>query len=111
VLLQQLERSGYSVKRVSTGDAAWQALDAGERYDLLITDLVMPGSIQGAELTRRAEQTHPSMKILLISGYPQEAAIEGNGVATRHPVLTKPIPRDALLSMIDDLLVGSVTNH
>jgi signal transduction histidine kinase/ActR/RegA family two-component response regulator len=106
VLLQQLEGAGHSVKRFPTGDAAWQALEMGESCDLLITDLVMPGVVQGAELAKRVEQRYPKMKILLISGYPQEAAIEGNGVATRHPVLTKPIPRGDLLSMIIDLLTG-----
>jgi signal transduction histidine kinase len=106
VLLQQLEGAGFSVKRFPSGDAAWQALETGESCDLLITDLVMPGVIQGAELAKRVERKHPKMKILLISGYPQEAAIEGNGVATRHPVLTKPIPRGDLLSMIIDLLAG-----
>jgi signal transduction histidine kinase/ActR/RegA family two-component response regulator len=106
VLLQQLEGAGFSVKRFPSGDAAWQALEAGETCDLLITDLVMPGAIQGAELAKRVEQRHPKTKILLISGYPQEAAIEGNGVAARHPVLTKPIPRGDLLSMITDLLAA-----
>ncbi|SUZ34044.1 Blue-light-activated protein [Roseibaca ekhonensis] len=106
VLVQQLERGGYNVKHVATGDAAWEVLDRGEQFDLVVSDLVMPGSIQGAELARRLEQRYPQLKILLISGYPQEAAIEGNGVATRHPVLTKPIPRGDLLSMIETLLAG-----
>ncbi|MFA8387721.1 MAG: CHASE domain-containing protein [Pelagibaca sp.] len=104
ILVRHLDRSGYSVTRVPTGDAAWAEIEGKRKYDVLITDLVMPGAIQGAELARRVEHKHPRMKLLLISGYPQEAAIEGNGVATRHPVLTKPIPRDDLLAMLDSLL-------
>ncbi|MFA8388354.1 MAG: CHASE domain-containing protein [Pelagibaca sp.] len=104
VLVRHLDRAGYTVKRVSTGDAAWAEIERRRKYDVLITDLVMPGAIQGAELARRVEQEHSQIRVLLISGYPQEAAIEGNGVATRHPVLTKPIPRDDLLTTLDALL-------
>lgn len=104
VMLKQLEAAGYSVKRVPTGDDAWAMIESGAVFDLLITDLVMPGTLQGAELARRVEAARPAMGLLLISGYPQEAAIEGNGVARRHPVMTKPVPRSELLRMIHRLL-------
>jgi CheY-like chemotaxis protein len=104
VLLRQLEASGYSVRRVANGDAAWALIESGAEFDLLITDLVMPGTIQGADLARRVEAARPGMALLLISGYPQEAAIEGNGVARRHPVLTKPVPRSELAQMIHRVL-------
>lgn len=104
VILRQLQSGGYTVKRVPTGDAAWAEIEDGAQYDLLITDLVMPGTLQGAELARHVEAERPRMAILLISGYPQEAAIEGNGVATRHPVLTKPILRAELLQSVERLL-------
>jgi signal transduction histidine kinase/ActR/RegA family two-component response regulator len=100
VIVRQLETAGYTVKRVPTGDAAWSELESGAPYDLLISDLVMPGSLQGAELARRVEAARPGMSLLLISGYPQEAAIEGNGVASRHPVLTKPVAKAELLRVI-----------
>lgn len=104
VVRAQLEAAGYTVIRVPTADAAWAEIERGERFDLLITDIVMPGRIQGAELARRVEARHPEMALLLISGYPQEAAIEGNGVAQRHAVLAKPVPRTELLRMVERLL-------
>ena len=100
VLLRQLETAGYSVKRVASGDAALSELERGVPYDLLISDLVTPGSLQGAELARRVEAARPGVALLLISGYPQEAAIEGNGVALRHPVLTKPASKAELLRSV-----------
>ena len=103
VMQLQLENAGYTVIRVASGDEAWALLETGHRFDLLITDLVMPGDIQGAELARRVETAHPEMHILLISGYPQEAAIEGNGVAVRHTVLTKPVPKSELLRSLQRL--------
>jgi signal transduction histidine kinase len=104
IMKKQLQRAGYSVTRVPTGDAAWALLEEDDTFDLLITDLVMPGKIQGAALARRVEENLPAMRLLLISGYPQEAAIEGNGVAIRHTVLTKPVPRTELLRTIEKLL-------
>jgi CheY-like chemotaxis protein len=104
VMQRHLESAGYTVKRVSSGDAAWSLIDAGDAFDALITDLVMPGDIQGAELARRVELARPEMGLLLMSGYPQEAAIEGNGVALRHTVLTKPVSRADLLRTLDAIL-------
>jgi CheY-like chemotaxis protein len=80
VVVRELEMAGYRVKRVATGDAAWSELQRDPSYGLLISDLVMPGHLQGAELARRVEATWPDMSLLLISGYPQEAAVEGNGI-------------------------------
>jgi CheY-like chemotaxis protein len=79
-------------------------LEGGAVFDLLITDIVMPGQIQGAELARRVEAERPDMGLLLMSGYPQEAAIEGNGVAQRHAVLAKPVPKAELLRMVERVL-------
>jgi len=107
VIQRQLQAADYVVTCVSSGDAAWSAIERGEVFDLLITDLVMPGDIQGAELARRVEKARPEMRILLMSGYPQEAAIEGNGVASRHTVLTKPVPRSEMLRALERLLNGS----
>jgi signal transduction histidine kinase len=104
IVQRHLETAGYAVRRVSSGDAAWSLIDAGEAFDVLITDLVMPGDIQGAELARRVEQARPDMRLLLISGYPQEAAIDGDGVAPRRTVLTKPVPRADLLRTLDAML-------
>ncbi|SLN73693.1 CHASE domain-containing protein [Roseisalinus antarcticus] len=69
IMQKQLESFGYAVQRVSTGDAAWELLQGRQNFDPLITDLVMPGEIQGAELARRVEGLLPSMKLLLVSGY------------------------------------------
>lgn len=104
VMQQQLEAAGYSVTWVASGDAALMELESGARYDLLVSDLVMPGHVQGAELAKRVERLWPEMGILLVSGYPQEAAIEGNGVASRHPVITKPVARTDLLRAIQRIL-------
>jgi CheY-like chemotaxis protein len=104
IIQRHLESAGYAVRRVSSGDAAWSLIEAGEAFDVLITDLVMPGEIQGAELARRVEAARPDMRLLLVSGYPQEAAIEGNGVALRHTVLTKPVSRADLLRTLDAIL-------
>lgn len=104
VMRTQLEAAGYAVTWVPTADAAWAAIEAGETFDLLITDIVMPGRMQGAELARRVEAERPDWALLLVSGYPQEAAIEGNGVAQRHAVLAKPVAKADLLRIVERVL-------
>ncbi len=103
VMSAQLTAAGYGVTRVGSADAALQRLDAGERFDLLITDSVMPGRIQGVELTRQVEAKWPDMAQLLISGYPHEGG-QGDGVTRRHAALSKPVEKQALLRLVGQLL-------
>ncbi|MEM6577888.1 MAG: CHASE domain-containing protein [Pseudomonadota bacterium] len=110
VLIRQLEAAGHHVTRVATGDKAWSELQENAGYDLLISDLVMPGELQGAALARQAEEHRPSMAILLISGYPQGAEEETALPTERYPVLIKPVSQQALNKAIGRLLADQNTD-
>lgn len=96
-----LEEEGYEVRVAARGEAALQ-LAAGEPFDLLITDIVMPGW-DGTELVRRVKQIRPELRVLFITGYtrhvPRERLIGGE-------VLDKPYRRAALLYAVRHALVG-----
>ncbi|MEM9909544.1 MAG: CHASE domain-containing protein [Pseudomonadota bacterium] len=104
VLIGQLEAAGHSVYRVNSGDAAWAELQTSEKYDLLISDIIMPGRLQGVDLARKVELEHPSVSILLISGYPQDASNVQSALTSRHPVMTKPFSKQELILTIDRLM-------
>jgi signal transduction histidine kinase/CheY-like chemotaxis protein len=92
---------GYEVSEASNADAALRILDGGESFDLLLTDVVMPGSMSGWELGIEARNRRPELKVLLASGYAEEMAADGKSVTE---LLRKPFRREDLASMLRRVL-------
>lgn len=93
---------GHSVTSADDGAEALSHLQSAE-FDLLITDVVMPG-MDGIELSCRATEVNPDMKILVITGYAdqqQRAAVSGGGV---EQVLVKPFTLQQICAAADDAL-------
>ncbi|HKS57323.1 MAG TPA: response regulator [Steroidobacteraceae bacterium] len=65
----------YQVTAVENGEQALATLDGGERFELLLVDFAMPG-MNGAEVARAAQNRQPSIKVLMVSGYADSAAVE-----------------------------------
>jgi CheY-like chemotaxis protein len=65
----------YQVTAVESGEQALATLDAGERFDLLLVDFAMPG-MNGAEVANAAQNRQPGIKVLMVSGYADSAAVE-----------------------------------
>lgn len=101
-ILRALEHDGHAVKAVSDGLAAVAAL-AAERYDLLLTDIVMPG-LDGIALALKASKDYPAMKILLMTGYSAERQRAHNLAALVHRVLPKPFTLDDLIGAVKEEL-------
>ncbi len=95
-----LEEAGYDVRVAARGEAAVKLLAAGEPFDLLITDIVMPGW-DGPELARRVKLIRPELKVLYITGFTRHIApVELVGCE----VLDKPFQREKLLHTVRHLL-------
>lgn len=88
---------GYAVIEAASGEEAMQLIDTGERFDLLVTDHLMPG-ITGTDLARKVRAAMPQVSILLVSGY-----AEREGVASDIPRLVKPFRKDELALSLDRL--------
>ena len=63
-----LRRLGHAVTAVADGPAALAALDSGSAFDLLFTDVKLPGGMNGVEVARAARQRRPGLPVLLTSG-------------------------------------------
>ena len=102
-----LRRGGYQVECVP---AAEQALFLLERnsFDLLITDVVMPG-MSGPQLAREVVRRHGPMPILFISGYPDDDVLTEEMTASHARFLAKPFTRATLLCAVRDVLDRAVT--
>ncbi|WP_019960966.1 cell cycle two-component system response regulator CpdR [Woodsholea maritima] len=89
-LAKALKRAGHEVDVVADGEEGMDQLgeDAG-LYDLLLTDIVMPG-IDGIELARRAAEIDPRLKIMFITGFAAVALNSGNSAPKDAKVLSKP---------------------
>jgi nitrogen-specific signal transduction histidine kinase/CheY-like chemotaxis protein len=95
-----LERAGYDVVAFPSGLAM---LDLEERYDLLLTDVVMPG-MSGVELANRLTIKQPDLKVLLMSGHAEEFVFPDQGVGATHSLLLKPFAKEDLLSKVHELI-------
>jgi PAS domain S-box-containing protein len=80
-----LEQLGYTVLRVPDAEAALREIEF-DGIDLVFSDIVMPGKIDGLSLARRLREMHPDLPILLATGYSDAAA----GVRGDFPILRKP---------------------
>jgi CheY-like chemotaxis protein len=82
-----------------------QALDVltRQKIDLLITDIVMPG-VDGIALTLKALRLYPDLKIIMISGYPNERLRAHNLEALAHQILAKPFSLEELQEAVENLV-------
>jgi len=95
---------GYNVITASDGKQALQQLEKGLPIDLLFSDVVMPGGINGYELAEQAVVKYPALKVLLTSGY-TEMAVAHNGQARFEAnVLAKPYAQVVLTQRIRQCL-------
>src|SRR3546814_19411295 len=80
-LTRALEKSGYEVVAVDRGTAALPLLET-QRFDLLLTDIVMP-EMDGLELAQHVAAVAPAMHVMFITGLGQQLVGEGERVAVR----------------------------
>lgn len=87
---QLLQRLGYAVVEAAEAKDALALLDAGEKFDLLLTDVVMPGGMSGLDLSKEVRRRHPDVKILLTSGYTDTALLARGVLGPDDHILNKP---------------------
>jgi two-component system CheB/CheR fusion protein len=104
VVTRQLGELGYRVLAAENAAAGLELLDR-QSIDLLLTDIVMPGGINGRELARRARQRWPGIKIVFTSGF-SEARLNGDAgpLAACTPLLSKPYRKEDLASAAREAL-------
>lgn len=96
---------GYRVLTAVDGDDALAVLERVERrIDLLFTDLIMPGSINGLALAEEVRRRVPNVPVLLTTGYNEELAQKGGPAASGADVLGKPYRRAELADRISSAL-------
>ncbi|MBI1170476.1 PAS domain-containing protein [bacterium] len=97
VIQSRLQIEGYTVVEAENAAAAIRIFAREAPFDLILTDIVMPGQLQGTGLVKELRKLAPDLKAIFMSGYPNEAAIHGNGLRVEDIKLMKPVTKDDLL--------------
>jgi two-component system cell cycle response regulator CpdR len=103
-LSASLRRAGHDVVACEDGDDAWSHLERGA-YDLLLTDIVMPG-LDGIELARKAADLDPGMKIVFITGFAAVALAQPNRAPAQAKVLSKPFHLRDLVTEVERVIAA-----
>ena len=99
--VETLEGLGYQVTTADTAAAALKRLKGRKAFDLLFSDVVMPGGVNGVELAHAALKVRPGLKVLLTSGYVGDEAASW---ANEFPMIDKPYLGPALAAKIRAVL-------
>ena len=102
-LARALERAGFEVKACADGEEAVAELD--DRWDLLLTDIVMPG-MDGIEVARLAAARQPDMRIMFITGFAAVALSSANHTPQGSKVLAKPIHLREIVTEVEKLMAA-----
>ena len=103
LVVRQLTDLGYSTIEAEDGRAALEKVDAGAAFDLLLTDIIMPGGVTGYELAEQIGERRPDLKVLFTSGYTDVASRSGQQ-SRNGPLLSKPYRKQDLAHAVRALL-------
>ena len=98
-----LERQGYTVLLAANADEALELFEGNPSIDVLLTDVVMPGT-SGAELTRQLMERRPALKVLYMSGYTEDAIVQHGVLKPGIALLHKPFTSETLGRKIREVL-------
>ena len=107
LVTEVLEDLGYTAIEAGDGPAGLQVLRSNVRIDLLITDVGLPGGMNGRQVADAARVIRPELKVLFITGYAENAVLSQGHLDAGMHVLTKPFAMEELASRIKGLIAGA----
>jgi signal transduction histidine kinase/BarA-like signal transduction histidine kinase len=103
-LQKMLAIAGIEVTTAQSGDDAMTLWYKDQTFDVIVTDIVMPGNLQGTHLANAIRAVDPGVAFIFMSGYPNEAMVHGNGLRAEDIRLMKPVRHTDLLESIASLV-------
>jgi PAS domain S-box-containing protein len=102
-----LEELGYAAIEAADGVAGLKLLESDMRIDLLITDVGLPGGVNGRQMADAARRVRPKLRVLFITGYAENASIGNGRLAPGMHMMVKPFGMEMLASRIKTIIGGS----
>jgi signal transduction histidine kinase len=104
LIVDALEELGYACIEAADGPSGLRMLQTSERIDLLITDVGLPGGLNGRQVADAARALRPGLKVLFITGYAENAVLNHGHIERGMEVLTKPFAVTDLAGRVDRML-------
>jgi PAS domain S-box-containing protein len=99
-----LTENSYRVLEAPDAASAMKIMNSSQSIDLLITDVGLPGSMNGRQLADAARTTRQNLKVLFITGYAENAAVGNGHLEPGMEILTKPFPMASLANKVREML-------
>lgn len=106
LVVEVLEDAGYSVLQAADGPAGLAILNSDARIDLLVSDVGLPGGMNGRQVADAARVVRPGLKVLFITGYAENAVVAGDTLEPGMAVMTKPFQVSSLGARIREMIEG-----
>jgi len=106
LLSEVLGEAGYRVLEAADGPSGLAILQSGARVDLLITDVGLPGGLNGRQVADAARAERPDLKVLFVTGYAENAVVGNGHLDAGMQVMTKPFAIAALATRVRDIIEG-----
>ena len=104
LIVDALQELGYACAEAADGPAGLRLLQSNARFDLLITDVGLPGGLNGRQVADAARALRPALKVMFITGYAENAVLNHGHIQPGMEVLTKPFAVSDLAARVDRML-------
>jgi CheY-like chemotaxis protein len=108
LVTEVLAELGYTAIEAADGESGLRVLQSDVRIDLLVTDVGLPGGMNGRQLADFGRLARPKLKVLFITGYAEKAVLAKDRLDGGMGILAKPFAMDSLAARIKELIATSV---
>jgi PAS domain S-box-containing protein len=105
LVVEILQESGYRTLQAGDGPAGLKIIRSGQRIDLLVTDVGLPG-MNGRQFADAARLERPELKVLFVTGYAENAALASGFLEHGMTMITKPFAVDLLIERVREMITG-----
>jgi CheY-like chemotaxis protein len=106
VMVEVLSDCGYTVLEAGNSQSGLHILESRSRINLLLTDVGLPGGMNGRQLADAARERRPNLKVLFLTGYAESIAAGDGQMERGMEIMSKPFALDKLVAKIEEMVSG-----
>ncbi|HDS1733160.1 ATP-binding protein [Pseudomonas sp. BP8] len=103
-MVEALLDAGYDVEETESGTGALNVLRTGRIYDLLVTDVGLPGALNGRQVADAARELIPDLRVLYVTGFAEASVLKGGFLTPTTAIITKPFDIRLLVEKVAGML-------